>query len=153
MKNIENNLQLEQLDKKFKAFRKLNKLTPPKGWVFATRTTLGMSLGQLGKRMGVSAQAVKGLEQREKNGSISLKNLDEAAKAFGLRLTYGFYSPDKSLKKIIDDRAYKMAEQIVARTHKTMQLENQANSKARLKRAIKERAKEIVDKNTKSLWN
>jgi F0F1-type ATP synthase membrane subunit b/b' len=93
------------------------------------------------------------MEQREKQGSVSLKNLDEVAKAFGLRLTYGFYSPDKDLKKMIDDRAYKVAEQIVARTHKTMQLENQANSKARLKRAIKERAKEIIDKNIKRLWD
>lgn len=153
MKNIGSTLQIEQLDKKLKAFRRLDKLTPSKGWVFAVRTTLGMSLEQLGKKMGTSAQAVKGLEQREKDGSISLKNLDDLAKVFGLRLTYGFYSPDKDLKKIINDRAYKLAEQIVARTHKTMQLENQANSKSRLKRAVKERAEEIVNKNIKRLWD
>lgn len=147
------NLQLEQLNKKLKTFKKVSLLTPPSGWIFSVRSSLGMSLAQLGKKMGVSAQSIREMEQREKQGSVSLKNLDDLAKAFGLRLTYGFYSPDKDLKKIINDRAYKVAEQIVARTHKTMQLENQANSKARLKRAVKERAEEIVDKNIKRLWD
>ena len=147
------NLQLEQLNKKLKTFKKVSLLTPPSGWIFSVRSSLGMSLAQLGKKMGVSAQSIREMEQREKQGSVSLKNLDDLAKAFGLRLTYGFYSPDKDLKIIINDRAYKVAEQIVARTHKTMQLENQANSKARLKRAVKERAEEIVDKNIKRLWD
>lgn len=147
------NLQLEQLNKKLKTFKKVSLLTPPSGWIFSVRSSLGMSLAQLGKKMGVSAQSIREMEQREKQGSVSLKNLDDLAKAFGLRLTYGFYFPDKDLKKIIDDRAYKVAEQIVARTHKTMQLENQANSKARLKRAVKERAEEIVNKNIKRLWD
>lgn len=147
------NLQLEQLNKKLRTFKKVSLLTPPSGWIFSVRSSLGMSLVQLGKKMGVSAQSIREMEQREKQGSVSLKNLDDLAKAFGLRLTYGFYSPDKDLKKIINDRAHKVAELIVARTHKTMQLENQANSRARLKRAIKERAGEIIDKNIKRLWD
>lgn len=153
MKNPVANLQLEQLDKKIKDFKKVSSLIPPSGWVFSIRLTLKMSLAQLGKKLGISAQSVREMEQRERQGNISLKNLDEVAKVLGLRLVYGFYSPDKSLKKIIDDRAYKMAEQIVARAHKTMQLENQANSQTRLKKAVKERAKEIIDKNIKSLWD
>jgi len=153
MKNSVSNLQLEQLNKKIRTFKKVSLLTPPGGWIFSVRSSLGMSLAQLGKKMGISAQSIGEMEQREKQGSVSLKNLDDLAKAFGLRLTYGFYSPGNDLKKIIDDRAYKVAEQIVARTHKTMQLENQANSKARLKRAIKDRAGEIINKNIKRLWD
>ena len=54
---------------------------------------------------------------------------------------------------MIELRAYDVAEKIVLRTHKTMQLENQANSKMRLKKAIKARADEITDKNIKYLWD
>lgn len=152
MKNLNRSLQIEQLDKKIKAFKRLESFTPPGGWIYTTRTTLGMSLAQLGKRMGITAQSVKEIEQRERNGSISVKNLNMAAKALGLKLTYGFSAPGESLKNIIQYRANKVAEKIVLRVNKTMQLEDQANSKARLKRAIKEKASEIINKKIKYLW-
>ena len=53
------NLQLEQLNKKLKTFKKVSLLTPPSGWIFSVRSSLGMSLAQLGKKMGVSAQSIK----------------------------------------------------------------------------------------------
>ncbi|MFA6194128.1 MAG: helix-turn-helix domain-containing protein [Patescibacteria group bacterium] len=153
MKNSKRSLQIEQLDKKIKTFKKLEHLTPSHGWVYAVRTSLGISLEQLGRKMGITAQSVRELEQREKNSSISLKSLDEAARGLGLKLTYGFSAPDKNLNEMIKLRANKMAEKIVSRTHKTMQLENQANSRARIRKAIREKAAEIADKNTKYLWD
>ena len=153
MNNSKRNLQIEQLDKKLKVYSKLASFTPSRGWIYATRTALGMSLDQLGKKMGISAQSVKGFEQREQAGTISLKNLDDVARALNLKLTYGFSAPGKSLEKMIEAKSYALAEKIISRTHKTMQLEDQANSKARLKRAVKERAAEITDKNIKYLWD
>ena len=153
MENSKRKLQIEQLDKKIKAFTKLKSLTPSYGWIYATRISLGMSLEQLGKKMGITAQSVREIEQREQSGGVSLKILNEAAKAFGLKLVYGFSSPKQSLEKMIDDRAYEVAKKIVLRTHKTMQLENQANAKSRLNKAIKQRAEEIANKNTKYLWD
>jgi predicted DNA-binding mobile mystery protein A len=152
MKNFKKNLQIEQLDKKIKVFNHLEKAQLNDGWIKIVRTTLGMSLEQLGNKMNVSAQAVRGFEQREKNGTISLNNLNEAAKALGLKLVYGLSAPDKSLKKMIEIKALALAEEIIARTDKTMKLEDQANSRSRLKKAIKARAEEIVDKNIKYLW-
>jgi predicted DNA-binding mobile mystery protein A len=149
---MKKNLQIEQLDRKIKAFSKLEPLTPTKGWVYATRTVLGMSLEQLGKKMGITAQSVKEIEQRELAGTISLKNLNDLAKAFNLKLTYGFSASGKGLEKMVEAKAYELAKKIVLRTNKTMQLEDQANSKSRLNKAIKERAQEIIDKNIKYLW-
>lgn len=153
MINLKKNLQIEQLDKKIKAFKKLESFTPAPGWIYAVRTSLGMSLAQLGKRMGITAQSVREIEQRESNGSISVKNLNAAAKALGLKLTYGFSAPGMSLGEMIKHQADKAAEKIVSRTNKTMQLEDQANSKARIRKAIKDKAAEIIDKKNKYLWD
>lgn len=148
-----NNLQVEQLDKKLKKFNKLSTSQPSLGWIYVTRKALGMSLKQLGDRMGMTAQSVKEMEQREKDGVIGLNALNEAAKALGLRLTYGFSAPSKNLEQMINERSKLKAEQIVLRTHKTMSLEKQANSKARIRRAINEQATEIANKKPKYLWD
>ena len=145
--------ELEQLDKRLRAFNKLESFAPSRGWAYATRTALGMSLEQLGKKMGISAQAVRGLEQREKEGSISLKSLNDLAQALNSKLVYGFSTNKYSLEKMIGLKARSLAENIVARTHKTMQLEDQANSRMRLRKAIKDRTTEIIDKNIKYLWD
>lgn len=153
MKNKKINLQIEQLDRRIKAFSKLDSSTMSRGWVYATRTALGMSLAQLGKKMSITAQSVKEIEQREQVGAISLKNLNDAAEALNLKLTYGFSATGYSLEKMIELRARNLAEKIILRTHKTMQLEDQANSRSRLRKAIKDRAQEIIDKNIKYLWD
>lgn len=153
MKNNKRNLQIEQLDKKIKAFNKLDYSTMSGGWVYVTRTALGMSLAQLGKKMNITAQSVKEIEQREQAGTASLKTLNDVARAFNLKLVYGFSAPEKSLKRMIELRAGALAEKIISRTHKTMQLEDQANSRARLRQAIKDRKTEIIDKNIKYLWD
>ncbi|MFZ4648197.1 MAG: helix-turn-helix domain-containing protein [Patescibacteria group bacterium] len=153
MKNLKRKLQLEQLDKKIKAFNKLESFTPSNGWVYATRMALDMSMEQLGKIMGITTSSVSEIEQREREGGISLNSLNEVARAFGLKLTYGFSAPGKSLEKIINERALLIARDIVSRTNVTMNLEKQANSKSRLRKAIKDRAAEIAEKNSKYLWD
>lgn len=153
MKNLKENLQVKQLDKKIKAFNKIAFLTPAHGWIFVTRTTLGMSLEQLGKKMGMSAQSVKEMESRERDGVISLKVLNMAAKAFGLKLSYGFSAPSESLEQLIKRRAEAKAKQIVSRTNRTMILENQANSKSRIIKSVKELKDEIIRNKSKYLWD
>jgi len=153
MKNFEQTLSLKQLDKKIKNYNKMSPTKSTSGWINDIRTSLGMSMDQLGKRLGISAQGIAEMEKREREKSISLKSLDEAAKALGLRLTYGFSAPVKNLEQMINERAKIKAEQIVLRTHKTMSLEKQANSKARIKRAINEQATEIANKKPKYLWD
>lgn len=153
MKKFQQTLILKQLDKKIKNYNKLSSAKSTSGWIDDIRTSLGMSMDQLGKRLGISAQGVSEMEKREREMSISLKRLDEAAKAFGLRLTYGFSAPAKNLEQMINEVSRIKAKEIVLRTHKTMSLEKQANSRARIKRAINEQATEIANKKPKYLWD
>jgi predicted DNA-binding mobile mystery protein A len=147
-------LLLEQTDRKLQVFRGLEKISiPPLGWIHTIRTALKMSLRQLGNKLDMSAQSVKEIEAREANGSITIKSLTETAKALDMKLVYGFVSRHQSLEKMIEQRAYEMAKEIVMRTHKTMQLENQQNSNARIQKAIENRAGEIKNNMPKYLWD
>jgi predicted DNA-binding mobile mystery protein A len=150
---MENNLRIKQIDKKLEQNNRLLKGAPANGWIRDVRTSLNMSAEQLGKRLNIGAEGVKKMEQRERNKNITLKNLDEAARAFGLRLTYGFSAPQDNLEQLVAAKAKGKAKTVVARTNRTMSLEKQANSKARLQRSVKELAGELARKKPKYLWD
>ncbi len=69
----QNKLLLDQLDRKLKPFAKIKDIeTPERGWIHTIRTTLNMTLRQLGERLGITSQGVKDTEEREALGSINL---------------------------------------------------------------------------------
>lgn len=147
-------LEIQQLNSKMLVVATLKKITPPPtGWIKAVRTTLGMSLQQLGNKISITKQSLQDIERREKDGSITLKTLRDAANALDMELVYGFVPNDVSLESMIEKRATELATKIVLRTANTMKLEDQANSKNRIKKAIKERAAEIVNELPKILWD
>jgi predicted DNA-binding mobile mystery protein A len=147
-------LQFQQLDRKIADYATLKQVAvPPTGWIKAIRTTLGMSLQQLGNKLSVSKQGVSDMENREKDGSITIKALKEIAKALDMQLVYGFVPNDGSLETLVEKRAMELATEIVLRTSNTMKLEDQGNSHARIEKAIKERAEEIKNEMPKMLWD
>lgn len=147
-------LQIEHLDAKMKHFSKLKTLTiPPTGWIKTIRLTLGMSQQQLAKQLNITRQSAQELEQREKEGSITIKTLTEVAAAMDMKLVYGFAPIDGSLENLIERKAREMAGKIVLRTSHSMKLENQENSDARIKKAIIQRTKELVNEMPKTLWD
>jgi len=153
MKNSKQQLILEQLDRKLSSLNGINQLiTPKKGWVYTIRTAINMSLRKLGNRLNISAQSVKEIQDREASGSITLNSLKEVANALDMKLVYGFVPKDKSVKNMIEKQARKKAEEIVLRTSKTMALEDQKNSDARIKNAIKNKTEEIKTNLPKYLW-
>ncbi len=136
------------------AFASLQKVTPPPtGWIKAIRNAIGMSMMQLGKRLSITKQSVQDIERREKDGSISIKALREAARALDMQLVYGFVPNDGSLEELIDRKAKELAKQIVQRTSNSMKLEDQENSKQRIEKAIEERAAIIKNEMPKTLWD
>lgn len=147
-------LVLEQIDRKILKLKKAQNLSlPSSGWVFALRQALGMSLRQLGKRMGITPQSVKEIEEREKSGTISINVLKQVGNSLGLKLIYGFIPEGKSLEEMIDKRAIELAREIVSRTSISMKLEDQGNSSKRIKKAITEKAEEIKLDMPKYLWD
>ncbi len=147
-------LQLEQLDRKLKEFNTASKvIPPPTGWIKAVRTSLGMSLQQLGDKLSITKQSVQEIEKREKEGNITLKTLKDYANALDMQLVYGLVPKDGSLDDLIDRKARELAGRIVSRTSNTMKLEDQENSKQRLKKAIEERTDSIKNEMPKMLWD
>ena len=136
------------------AFASLQKVAPPPtGWIKAIRNAIGMSMLQLGNRLSITKQSVQDIERREKDGSISIKALREAARALDMQLIYGFVPNDGSLEALIDRKAKELATQIVQRTSNSMKLEDQENSKQRIEKAIEERATIIKNEMPKTLWD
>lgn len=144
----------QQLNNKMLCFASLKQVViPPTGWIKAIRSALGMTLQQLGNRLNISKQGVLDIENREKEGAITIKALREVAKAMDMQLVYGFVPNDGSLDALIERRAREVAKQIVQRTAHTMQLEEQANSAQILEAAIQEKAEEIKWEVPKFLWD
>lgn len=150
----ERTLKIEQLDKKLQTLLVLKKVErPSKGWINAVRTTLNMSLAQLGRRLKKTAATVTEIEEREMNNNITLKKLIEVGEALDLQFVYGFLPKESSIEKMIDKRAQKVAHNIVMRTSHTMKLEEQENSEERLRQAIKERTEALKREVPKYLWD
>lgn len=154
MKELNKKLMIEQLDKKLSKFAKIDDNNIPQGgWIKAIRSALNISLVQFAKMLKKSSPTVIELEEREAEKNITLKKLAEVGEALNLKLVYGFVPKDGSLEKFVEKRAYKIAQEIVMRTSHTMKLEDQENTKARLDKAIKDRAEKIKNELPKYLWD
>ena len=149
-----NKLQFQQLNEKMDQLNGMQHvIVPPIGWIKAIRNGIGMSMEQLGKKLSITKQGVMDIEKREKEGAITIKSMQEIAKAIDMQFVYGFVPNAGSLEQMMDMRALEMATKIVERSSNTMKLEDQANSKERIEKAIKERATEIINKTPKILWD
>ena len=149
-----NKLQFQQLNKKMDQLNGMQHvIVPPIGWIKTIRNGIGMSMEQLGKKLSITKQGVMDIEKREKEGAITIKSMQEIAKAMDTQFVYGFVPNAGSLEQMIETRALEIATKIVERTSTTMKLEDQANSKERIEKAIKERASEIINKTPKILWD
>lgn len=136
------------------AFQLAEKIAaPPGGWVKAVRLALGMSLDQLGRKLSITRQSAQAIEEREKEGTLTIKALKDAASALDMRLVYGLVPNDHSLEELIDRKARELAKQIVLRTSNSMKLEDQENTRERIEKAITERADEIKSEMPKALWD
>jgi len=147
-------LMIQQLNNKLLSFVTLKQVAvPPTGWIKAIRTTLGMSMQQLGNKLSVTKQGILDIEKRENDGSITLKSLREVGRVLDMELVYGFIPKDGSLDTLIEKKAMELASKIVLRTSNTMKLEDQENSKERIEKAIKERTEDIKNNMPKILWD
>lgn len=126
---------------------------PEKGWIFTLRSTLNMTLEQLGRKMGITRQGVKRIESSEVSGGISLNLLQQAGAAMDMKLVYGFIPIDGSLGSLIERKSRELAQKIVYRTNQTMVLENQGISKKKLEDAVNELSDQLKQELSRSLWD
>ena len=147
-------LLIEQLDRKLKPFLGSEVIIiPESGWINTIRTTLNMTLEQLGKKLNMTKQGVKRIEESESAGTITLKSLKEVGNALEMKFVYGFVPVDGSIDSLLDRKSRILAEKIILRTNHNMMLEDQAIEKGKLETAIDDLSKEIKLELKKIIWD
>lgn len=81
---------------------------PEKGWIATMRLALGMSAGHVARRKGVSRNAVYQAERNEKDGAVSLKQMENLAAAMGGRFVYAIV-PKEPIEQLKYQQATKRA--------------------------------------------
>jgi predicted DNA-binding mobile mystery protein A len=124
------NLRLKQLDRALKPFWTARKVPrPSKGWIRSIRQALGVSSGELARRLGTSRQLPLQLEKGEAEDRITLKSLRAMANALDCDLVYALVPRADSLQESIENRARAEAKDRVLGIEHSMALENQAAGK------------------------
>jgi predicted DNA-binding mobile mystery protein A len=97
---------------------------PPRGWIAAIRTALGLSSTALAKRLKVSHSTVLEYEKSEVSGSITLQTLRRVADALDAELIVALV-PRKSMATTLRERADSIAREEMRAVIHTMRLEDQ----------------------------
>lgn len=142
-------LQIQTLDRHIAEIRVCDR--PSDGWIAAIRKSLGMSVRQLGMRIGITQQSTARLETNESDDSITLKSLRKAAEALDCRVVYALVPNEGSLEATIRKQAIKKASEIVKDVDHTMQLEAQGVGNVDAK--IKEMADDLAKNPNSKLWD
>jgi predicted DNA-binding mobile mystery protein A len=106
MKSIERAALREMLDKELEPWHALRHSRPPEGgWLKGCRIALGVSLRVMAARLGISVQAVRAVEQRETEGTLSIQTLMQIGLALELDLVYALVPRVSSLEAQVQERA------------------------------------------------
>ena len=141
------NLRLKQLDRALEPYRAAREvLRPSKGWIRTIRQALGISSGELARRLGTSRQLPLQLEKGEAEDRITLKSLRAAANALDCDLAYALVPRAGSIQELIENRARAEAKNRVLGVEHSMALENQAVG--RIDEAVEAETRRLVRKRT-----
>lgn len=147
------NLRRRQLDRVLRRAQALRSLSAPdRSWIREVRSALGMTTGQLGKRLGISQSAVVQMEKAEEEGTISLNALRRAAAALECSVAYALL-PQQSLEATVRARAQALATQMVRRVDDSMALEAQGVGKEFVTQRAGELTEELIRRLDRGLWN
>lgn len=147
-------LLIGHLDQKLQPFSESRKImVPERGWINTIRTTLNMTMAQLGAKLRITRQGVKRIEESEAHGTITLNSLKDVAEVMDLKLVYALVPKNGTINDLIQEKAEKLARKIVLRTNQNMKLEDQGIGDEKLAETISELANEIKREMRKSLWD
>ena len=132
--------------------RMLANLEPPsEGWLAAMRGALAMSGAQVAKRMGVTRAAVHQAERNEREGAITIKQMEKLAEAMGGRFIYAIV-PESNIESLIRAQALRKAESRIRRAGAHMALESQALPEAEMRRKIETLADDLARDMPSDFW-
>ncbi|WP_413570316.1 mobile mystery protein A [Bdellovibrio sp. HCB117] len=146
-------LRRHQLDRFFRQSTAVLSVPAPKyGWVKEIREALGMTMQDLGERLGVIKQRIERIEKDEVAGKVTLQTLSDAAEALDCELVYFFVPKGQGLQKNLEAQALKAAREIVKSTEHTMSLEAQDTSKQAQQHLLESVAQELLLKEDRRIW-
>jgi predicted DNA-binding mobile mystery protein A len=122
-------LRIGQLNKALEPFlvaAAKRSLRPQRGWIRAIREATGVTLREMGKRLGKTPSLAAKLEKSEAEYRITLGSLREAADALGCQLVYALVPKNGSIQELSEQRARAKASENVRAVEHTMALEDQA---------------------------
>jgi len=117
-------LRLSQLDRSLNDTRTLPP-RPASGWVASVREALGITLGEIGKKIGSSRQAVQQLEKAEATDRVTLGALRRVAEAMGCELVYALVPKSGTFAELAERPVRDRAARDVKSVMHTMMLEDQ----------------------------
>lgn len=142
----------KQLDKKLKKLKPLLKMAVPSGgWINAIREGLGMTLEELGGRVGLDRARVYRIEQAEVNGDVKVSTLQKMADGLGVKFVYGFV-PEQELEEMVREQALKIAKKRLKRIDHSMKLELQGVSDEEQEEALNDLIDKILIEEPKNFW-
>lgn len=124
---------------------------PPEGWLTTLRKALGMSGAEVAARMLVSRNAVYQAERNERDGAITINQMQKLAEAMGGRFVYAIV-PEGSVDDVIRAQARCKAEARIRRVNAHMALEKQSLPSEKTKQRIEELADELMREMPPDFW-
>ncbi|WP_020591401.1 mobile mystery protein A [Kiloniella laminariae] len=124
---------------------------PAEGWLVSLRKALGMSGTDVARRMGVTRSAVYQAERNERDGAITLAQMEKLASALGGRFVYAIV-PEGSVGEVLQAQAYEKAAARVGRASALMALESQSLPEGEIRRRIAELAEQLVRDRPSDFW-
>jgi predicted DNA-binding mobile mystery protein A len=138
-------LRLRQLTRSLSAFEAARQeARPQRGWLRAIREGLGLSLEEVGKRLGQSRRRIQEFEKAEAKDRITLDSLRRVASALDCELLYTIVPKSGTITELAERRARAQATEDVLDVEHTMALENQATGN--VKQLIEEETKRRLKK-------
>jgi len=133
-------LRLSQLTRSLSAFEAARQeARPQRGWLRAIREGLGLSLEDVGKKLGQSRRRIQEFEKAESKDRITLRSLRRVAAALDCELVYAIVPKSGTITELAERRARAQATEDVLDVEHTMALENQATGNV----------KELIEEETK----
>ena len=139
----------QRLDERLRDIPRELLAVPPQGWIAVVRDALGMSVRDLGHRMGTSGQRVARLEHDEVRGVIQLSSLERAAAAMNCHVVYALI-PNEPLEETVRRQARNKAAQAVGSVSHSMAIEDQAVGERATTEHIDDLALDFIDR--RGLW-
>lgn len=103
--------QRQTMDRRLREAAYPKPYVPEGGWLRVVRTSLGISVRQMAKRLGVSPVAVVSVEKNEALGKAALSSVERSALAMDCELVYAVVPRVRNggLEAVLDVRARALA--------------------------------------------